>query len=123
MEWKDNIVYYDNDDVMYQVHSADRIGQNTGKWVCQYCTRDERPVQAYIDFELEGYMGIKNAEIVFCGGNGMFCAVGVPLIALHNSIEEAKNTCEFHNLNPNNSRLYTNEECKKDSERNENLYL
>ena len=113
MKWDNNIVYYDNDDVKYQIHSADRTqGENTGKWVCCFYTPDNI-IQAKANF-IEGYMGIKDGQIVFCGGNGLFCAIGLPLLAQYDSIEEAKKVCELHNKNPDNSRVYTFSENKKD---------
>lgn len=113
VECEYHYVYYDNGEIKYQIHSADRtMGENSGKWVCSY----EQPikiVRPYIEF-FTGYMGLKNDEIVFCGGNGMFNAMGLPNIAMHDSVEEAKRVCEFHNQNPNKVRIYTRAESKID---------
>lgn len=108
---KNHFVYYENGDVRYQVHSADRmIGENTGKWVCCYYSIDSFPPSD----ELEGYIGIKNGKIVFCGGNASFNAIGVPKIAKFATDREAMDACELHNGAPGDSRRYTFEENRQD---------
>lgn len=113
VETESHFVYYDNGEIKYQIHSADRtVGENSCKWVCYYEQQLEMP-KPYIEF-FTGYMGLKNGEIVFCGGNGMFNAVGLPDIAMYDTIEEAKRICEYHNQNPSKIRIYTRQESKED---------
>ena len=50
--------------------------------------------------------GIKDGQVVFCGGNGFFNAMGLPSIAEFDSLEGAMYVCDLHNENPNNSRKY-----------------
>jgi hypothetical protein len=118
IESEDHFVYYDNGEIKYQIHSADRTsGQNTGKWVCYFDRPIEEPIAKNpIDLwkNAEGYMGVKNGDIVFCGGNGLFNAIGLPEIAEYNSIEEAKKVCELHNQNPSKVKSYTPEESRRD---------
>ena len=92
IEIENYFVYYNNGEIKYQIHSADRtIGENSGKWVCSYESQVPN-----IKNE-EGYIGIKNGSIIFCGGNGTFNAIGLPSIAEYNTVKEAKKVCELHN--------------------------
>lgn len=116
VEDESHFVYYDDGEVKYQIHSADRtIGENSEKWVCHYEQQDGI-IKDHIDF-FEGYMGLKSNEIVFCGGNGMFNAMGLPEMAEYSTIEEAKKICELHNQNPSKVRIYTIEENKEDAKK------
>lgn len=106
IEYTSYFIRYPNGQPKYQIHSADRTtGESSGKWVCCY-NQLEIPELDTNHNILEGYMGLKDGQIVFCGGNGIFNAIGLPSIAEFESLEGAMYVCDLHNENPNNSRKY-----------------